>query len=75
MIKILADELEEFYQDHDKDINKNNFKLLIDEWDGIGDMHIELETFAINPVLNTEEGFKEIDIKKELKPSNKKNLF
>ena len=75
MKKDLSDELEEFYNDHDEELNQKNFKLLIDEWEDLDLELPSLETFTINPVLNNDKGLIEIDVKKELKSPGKNNLF
>jgi hypothetical protein len=66
------EDLDEFY--NDDNIDRNNLKLLIDEFDSIDTNQIELETFNIKPVLSKEEVLKEIDIKGHSR-NNNKSLF
>ena len=74
MILDLSEELEDFYHDHNEELNKKNLKLLIDEFEDLGTKHKGLEPLEFKPVLNKETRVEIIDVRKHLKQKDN-NLF
>ena len=71
----MTEDLEEFYQDHEEDLNSKNFKLLIDEFEDVDCLFTGLETFDIKPVLNNDVNLIVTDIKKITKQTKNNKLF